>query len=199
VAAIDRGVTPEQIDAIVHEAGARLRGFIRRHVPAGVDADDVVQDVLVKLLQHREQIDPQRLQPWIFQTARNAIVDAHRRRAKPLVTDGIELVSHESEASAAQELADCMRPLLALLDAEDRLLLERIEMQGGSQAELSRELNLAASTVKSRVQRARKKLRTRLDQCCRVELDARGLPTAHEPRSAEGCTLCDTGRSALQD
>jgi RNA polymerase sigma-70 factor (ECF subfamily) len=55
-------------------------------------------------------------------------------------------------------------------------------VEGITQAEAARRLGLSVSGMKSRVQRARARLRAVVDACCRVELDRRGGVVAYEPR-----------------
>ena len=44
------------------------------------EAEDVTQGVLVKLWQHVNEVDPGRLNAWVMKVARNAVIDAARRR-----------------------------------------------------------------------------------------------------------------------
>lgn len=66
-------------------------------------------------------------------------------------------------------------------------MLEQVELQGLTQADLARRLGLASSTVKSRAQRARRRLRETLEACCEIQLDGRGRPFHYEHRGGNGC------------
>ena len=48
------------------------------------------------------------------------------------------------------------------------------EFEGLTQKELARRLDISLSGAKSRVQRARKMLKIKLTECCRIEFDSRG-------------------------
>jgi RNA polymerase sigma-70 factor (ECF subfamily) len=67
--------------------------------------------------------------------------------------------------------------LLGSLDAEDRILLERVDVAHESQVELAQEHSLTPTAMKSRVQRARTRLREAVLARCKVERDAQGRPT----------------------
>lgn len=98
--------------------------------------------------------------------------------------------TERAEPSALQELARCLEPLLAELEPRDREILQRVEIEGEAQVELARELALPLSTLKSRVQRARRRLRERYESCCALELDGRGVPLGCAPRAQDcgpGC------------
>lgn len=163
-------------EATAREFRARLHRFVRGHVPSDADADDVVQEVLLRLWQRRDEVDPAATPAWLFMVARNAIADFHRgrgRRPEPLASD---FDAPEPKPEQRRSLADCLVPMLEDLDADDRDVLQRIDLRDGSQQDLARELGLSPSGAKSRVQRARARLLRAVADCCRVELDRRGLP-----------------------
>lgn len=180
----------DPLQALLDTRG-RLRDFVRRRVPAGVDADDVVQDVLARLLARADEVPPGKVEAWALTSARHAMIDLlRRRRAAPL--DEAAVVAPEADDLDTADLARCLRPLLDELDADDRWVLEQIDAAGRSQADLARELGVPASTVKSRVQRARQRLRTLIERCCELELDARGAPIDSRRRERGGCgDACD--------
>jgi RNA polymerase sigma-70 factor (ECF subfamily) len=174
------------IDAASNEFIARLRAFARRRVPTEHDAEDVVQDVLAKLVRWDDAVDARAAQAWLFTATRRAIIDRARARrdAAPLPADAPDIAA---EPSAVAELARCMEPMLAVLPTGDRALLQRVDMSGESQADLARELKLSPSGLKSRVQRARQRLRKVVDECCAVELDRRGVPVDFARRRGGPC------------
>lgn len=163
----------------------RLREFVRRRIPSGVDPEDVVQDVLLRLVERADGVPPGKVQAWALTTARRAIVDLLRRR-RPVPLEEAPAAPGEDDLDRT-ELAGCLRPMLDQLDADDRWVLGQVDAAGRSQAELARELGVAASTVKSRVQRARQRLRAELERCCEIELDARGAPIDARRRARRSC------------
>lgn len=52
---------------------SRLRAFVSRRVPAGTDAEDVVQDVLLRLLERADDVSPAKVDAWASTAARHAI------------------------------------------------------------------------------------------------------------------------------
>ena len=162
--------------ALAEDFRARLHRFVRRHVPADADADDVVQDVMLRLWQRRDTVDPESATAWLFQVARTAIADFHRSRGRapsPLADD---FDAPQPLAEQHRQLAGCLLPMLGELDADDRAVIERVDLDGGTQTDLAAELGLSPSGAKSRVQRARARLHRAVTDCCKIELDRRGLP-----------------------
>lgn len=171
----------------------RLHAFALRRLGSSAEADDLVQDVLVRLLEHQNGIEPDRLAAWLFTAARNALIDRSRRSGRNAFTVGEADLHSVAEAPEEDmpELTACMQPLLAMLSTEDRLVLEEVELAGRSQTELARELDVPRSTVKSRVQRARRRLRERVEHCCTIERDGRGMPHDYAPRGNPAYTGCE--------
>ena len=161
--------------------GDRLKRFIAKRVPNGHDADDVLQEVFLKIQSSLDQVDGGgTLEAWLFQVTRRAVVD-HFRKRRPL-----ELTSEPEELAPAPdvsgELASCLGPLIETLDEPDREALRLADLQGLSQKELAVRFGLSLPGAKSRVQRARARLKETLLDCCRVELDRRGNALAYAPR-----------------
>ena len=63
----------------------RLKGFLMRGGATAEEAEDVAQDVMVKVFKKAALFDPAKASAatWIFTIARNARIDAIRRAARP--------------------------------------------------------------------------------------------------------------------
>lgn len=154
----------------------RLRAFILSRVTDEAEAEDILQEVFIRIHRHLCcQPDWHKPQSWIYQIARNLIIDHYRRRR--------ELVeipeSWPAEADLPEEdphavLALSLQELINELPEPYRQALLLTEYQGLSQKELAQHLGISLSGAKSRVQRARDKLRTMLLTCCHFEFDRRG-------------------------
>jgi RNA polymerase sigma-70 factor (ECF subfamily) len=171
----------------------RLRAFVRRRVRTNSDADDVVQDVLYKLVEQDKGAIKGSVYAWLFTVARHAIIDRYRTRKPTRSLDAAhESLYEEEKESAVTELARCLDPMLGSLTADDRSWLVRVDKNGEAQADLARELGVSPSTVKSKVQRARARLRKEIEECCSIELDARGMPMDYKRRPGRNCP-CEGG------
>jgi RNA polymerase sigma-70 factor (ECF subfamily) len=167
---------------------AALHGFFHARVADPQARADLVQDVLLRMHERRDQLrDEDRLEAWAFRVARNALVD-HYRRKHPSETLP-ELVQPEPEPAdrSAEILGAWLRSRIDQLPASYREALELVELRGLSQRAAADQLGIPYSTLKSRVQRGRDLLHAELLSCCAVELDARGRVTDFEPRSCKPC------------
>ncbi len=162
---------------------AALHGFFGNRVADPQVRADLVQDVLLRIHERREQLrDDDRLEAWAFRIARNALVD-HFRRARPSVPLP-ELAEPAVEAAdrSAEILGAWLRAQIPKLPEHYREALELVELRGLSQREAAKQLGVPYSTIKSRVARGRDLLHADLLRCCAVEIDARGRVTDFKPR-----------------
>jgi RNA polymerase sigma-70 factor (ECF subfamily) len=179
------------------ELHTNIRGFVARRVRQPADVDDIVQQVFLRVHQALPTLrDADKLHAWIYQTTRRTIVDHYRtpsqRREVPVGMAADVLpddqpgnsTSDEGEASALQELAACLKPLIGKLTLADQEALRLIEFEGVTQVEAAGRLGLSLSGMKSRVQRARVHLRSALDDCCRIALDRRGGVLGYQARGS---------------
>ena len=122
---------------------------------------------------------------WLYEVARNALADRLR-----LARNSVELpedLSADTEGPAAVDsLAACLPRVLSELIPEDREAITLCELERLPQEEYARRKGLSLSGAKSRVQRARKRLRDQLTQACQVRLDEAGQVSDFVPRAPLG-------------
>ena len=169
-----------------------LHQFIRRRVPDEASAEDLLQEVFLKLHQQGKNLrDVRRLESWIYQVTRNLIIDYYRSNHHHVKTlDSMKALDLPEELPAddiLNELLPCVRAMVLALPDQDRQALILTEYQGLTQKELGERLGLSFSGAKSRVQRAREKLKQELLACCHFELDRRGHILDYRPR----CNCCE--------
>ena len=161
----------------------RLLAFIRSRVWDDADAEDILQQVFIRV-HHNLCCQPDsewgKPESWIYQIARNLIIDHYRRRREtveipdslPADPDVDELVRLEPEPEVV--LALSLQEMINDLPEPYRQALLLTEYHGLSQKQLAESLGISLSGAKSRVQRARDRLRDMLLQCCHFEFDRRG-------------------------
>jgi RNA polymerase sigma-70 factor, ECF subfamily len=154
----------------------RLFRFISSRMPDDGDAEDILQEVFIRIHSNIGGVrDSQKLESWIYQIARNAMNDYYRRR-KPAgeIPETIPTDDEPVEPDAAITLAASMREMVDALPEPYRQALVLTEYEGLSQVELATRLGISLSGAKSRVQRARQKIKDDLLSCCHFEFDRYG-------------------------
>jgi RNA polymerase sigma-70 factor, ECF subfamily len=160
-----------------------LYAFILGQVKCADQAKDILQDVFLKAHLHASLVkDPQKIRPWLFSVARNAVTDSFRKtKHYPALRSEISDPKTESEESKRFNTENCVRGFIAQLPDGYRQALIRSDLHGESQKALSASLKLSYSALKSRVQRARKMLKESLESCCRIIHDKYGNVIEHIP------------------
>lgn len=172
-----------------------LRRYVARKVPPA-EVDDVVQDVLLRLVSAKDTLDPDKpIGPWIQTVARNAVIDRHRKRVPtpPAPEEEPNLEGQTIDAQIRSQRAfvgGWLRDTVADLPDTYREAVHRVDVLGEPQAEVADALGVPYSTLKSRVQRGRAKVRDAFFRCCEAELDARGSLEAVRRLDAD-CPCCD--------
>jgi RNA polymerase sigma-70 factor (ECF subfamily) len=176
-------------DAVWAAFSGRLRGFIAKRVRKDVDIDDLLQDVFAKIHAGLPALqESERLEAWLFQVARRAVVDHYRRRRTAELPEDVAEKPAAKDVTA--EVASWLEPMMALLPEEDREALRLTDLEGLPQKDLAARLGLSATGARSRVQRARARLKEALLDCCRIETDRRGHPVDYAPKRGD-CGPCD--------
>ena len=179
-------LTPDQrVERVWRDLGGDLHRFISRRVRDPAAADDVLQDTFLKVHRGIDSLrDDERLAPWVFRIARNAIVDhARRHRAKPPDDTVEDRAPQSDDENVNDTVARWLRPMLQSLPEEYRVALELVELEGLTQTELAERLGISISGAKSRVQRGRVRLKRVLNDCCELQLDRRGNVIDYQPRT----------------
>ena len=168
-----------QISEIIAEQGSRLRNFIRKRVPNEADAEDLLQEVFFEVLEASRLMAPvQQWGAWMFQVARNRIIDSFRKkrvpsldtgpaesaeRATPLLEDGLSSPdAGPAEAYGRTVLLDELEEALAELPMEQREVFIAHEIEGYSFKEIAARTGVSVNTLLSRKHYAVVHLRRRL-------------------------------------
>lgn len=139
--------------------------------------NEVTQVVLIKIHKSIDTLqDQDKLTSWLKRIVYTSLIDHHRNMQKKYneklqdVYDDENLKDNEDN----QVLSACIMTLLKNLPEKQRELLEIVELQGISQIQYAKDRNIPISTVKSRIQRAKKKLKEQITSNCFLNTDPYG-------------------------
>jgi len=178
-------------EKVWQEYHSRLRAFIKSRISDDAATDDILQEVFLKMHSSLASLkDDTKLKSWLYQIARNAIVDYFRSQ-KPTVDMPEWLPQRETDhiKKASQELSECLQPMIQLLPKNYREAIILSELKGLTQKEVAKLQGVSLSGAKSRVQRGRALLKNMLSECCQLEFDHSGRLYDYE-RKEGGCDIC---------
>lgn len=146
------------------------------------DAEDLVQDVLVKLMPKTDELGRiERLRPWLKRVLYRQFIDHHRKQARRLDVnlvvfgssgteddngDIMERIANNLDGPADsldnEQLRNSMRKILSELKPDQRALIVMHDMEGRPQEEIAEILEVPVGTIKSRLHRTRAQLKRKV-------------------------------------
>lgn len=171
------------LEEIVRVWRRRTLGMVTRMIGRPDDAEDVAQDVFVRLFLSLDKLrEPSQFEPWMYRLIANAAIDYLRRhkRVRIRVSDLSDeqvftlerdmAITDARQSEHRRDLSELVHKLLSLLSPDARTLLTLKEVEGLSIRELSEVFGISEDAVKVRLFRARQRL-------------LRLMPDAHAPVS----------------
>ena len=185
------GMTTEKVWVDFHPGGYM---FCLKRIPDEQSAEDLLQEVFLKIHARIDTLrDEEKLQSWIYQIARNAITDYYREQRATLELPESLLLPEEPLVGddVVKELIPSIKAMVDSLPDEYRRALIMTDYEGLTQRQLAEKLGLSYSGAKSRVQRAREKLKVMLLDCCHFEFDRLGKVIDYQPKCGQcSCDDC---------
>lgn len=155
------------VTLILEQYGDALYGLVCRMIPDRAIADEVIQDVMIKVWQHGATYDPAKgkLYTWLASIAWNTSLDrirsaGYQRSRKSETLESNVYVQQMSEENMHGDVG--LQRVLERLEAKYREVIDLVYFGGYSHAEVSEALGIPIGTVKSRVRIAIRELHTAL-------------------------------------
>ncbi len=154
---------------------ARFLRFIRSRLGADGEAEDLLQNSLLRALQRGDELRrSERAVAWFYRVLRNAIADHYReKKSDHAAVEQLVMEISASGADGATPPADweaavcaCFRGLLRTLKPRYAEVLRRIDLEGESKAAVAKALKIRVATMDVVLHRARRALRERLEIFC---------------------------------
>jgi RNA polymerase sigma-70 factor (ECF subfamily) len=179
-------------EKVWEEYHLRLRAFIKSRISDDTATDDVLQNVFLKMHTGLASLkDETKLKSWLYQIARNAIIDYFRSHKSTVeLSDQLPQPETDLGEQATQELSECLQPMIQLLPENYRETIILSEVKGLTQKEVAQVQGTSLSGAKSRVQRGRALLKNMLSECCRLEFDHSGRLCGYERKRSSGDNCC---------
>lgn len=182
----------EYIEKMWDKYNITLKNYIKQRVYTVQDADDILQNVFYKICYNIHNLkDTQKFQSWMYAIARNSINDFYRLQKYESIYELTEDITVEIEDKSAEneEIAQCLKSMIISLPEKYKEAIILTEFQNLTLKELSDKVGISVSGSKSRVQRARAKLKNTLLSCCQIEFDHQGNVINYKHKYTK-CKFC---------
>ncbi len=167
-------------DQVLPELDVLLR-VARRLTRDPVDAEDLVQDTLVRAYRGFDRFDGRYPRAWLLTILRNTHINLLRKRRPDLLEDEVAQrlpapgqdgrTDGVAERALAEQFDPAVRESLAALSANHRAVIALVDLDGLTYQEAADLLGVPVGTVMSRLHRARRKVR--------AGLEANGITEVH--------------------
>jgi RNA polymerase sigma-70 factor, ECF subfamily len=183
---MERPSLPRSEASPVEAHRERALRYITSIVRDAAEAEDVLQEVMLRASRgYAELRAEEALTTWVYRVATHACVDHLRQRARRLPvetwTELDELVAYDDSLPSVQQtverqqMSECVQRLLGRLPDQYRSVLILADLDGLTASEIGELLGLTLTTVKMRIHRARRLLRSELEAGCSFSRDDRGV------------------------
>ncbi len=163
------------IESIWKEFHSKLKQFIVMRESNPDDAEDILQEVFIRIYKNINSLkDEQKLTSWIFQITRNVIIDYYRSKKDSKEFDEEIISTNIDEEDSIIKLSVGLNDFVEHLPPVYKEAITLTEFEGMKQRELAEKLGISLTGAKSRVQRARQRLKEMLLDCCNFEFDSTG-------------------------
>lgn len=156
----------EEIICLFHQYAAAIISRILSGQTDRIDIQGVINDVFFRLWEHADSIDPGKgdsLKSYIGALARNTAV-SERKKLRNTITLEEDMFGELPDQFHQAELRSVILSALKKLKPEDRIILLKYYFQELTLQQIADEWQMPLPTVKSRLQRSRKKFKTILEE-----------------------------------
>ncbi len=178
-------------DEIWNKYHSNLRAFIRKRVNNNNAAEDILQDIFVRVHSRIGTLKSRKkLESWLYQITRNSLIDYYRsHKVLEELPEWLGQQQASREEINRRELSSCLALMIQQLPEKYRHAIQLSEIEGNTQSEIAEKENISLSGAKSRVQRGRALLKTMLHDCCKIEINAMNQIVEYDKRD-DDCKLC---------
>jgi RNA polymerase sigma-70 factor (ECF subfamily) len=135
------------------------------------DAEDLVQDTMLRAYRAIDRFDGEHARAWLFTILRNTHVNRNRKRRPGLLDDpnDAEAIpetrpSDPAEIVEQSAFRDAVVASIATLPVKNRAVVELVDLDSCSYAEVALALGIPIGTVMSRLHRGRRQIRELLTE-----------------------------------
>lgn len=163
-------------EQLVERYWSSIAGFFRAKI--GDDGADLISQTFLACVEARDRIEGEDVRAYLFSVARRRLADHFRRAARLQVVDLSVCSLTDVRSGPATQLGrheegELLRQALTRIPLDDQIALELFYFEGMPTAGVARVLEVGENTVRSRLSRARERLREALSELAPADEAAR--------------------------
>jgi len=154
----------KQFETLWDEFSNDLRRYIQSKVGNTHDAEDILQEVFIKIYKNLDALhEKAALKSWIFTITKNSIIDFYKKRKDVLVSndnlsdiaDEVHIEDVDIEENMNSEISECLKQMIFDIPEKYKAVLILYYMEDSSYQEIAEMLEVPIGTVMSRLSRAK--------------------------------------------
>lgn len=156
----------QALDYFYHQYSLSIYRKLLKMVRVDVIAEELVQDVFVRIWDKRHQIDPDRsFKSYLFAIAQNLVYDLYRKAAREerlqevIRAANSELYMHVEEGVFLKETNEILNKAINNLPSQQKLVFTLCKLEGKSYEDASATLGISTSTINSHIVKATKSIK----------------------------------------
>lgn len=156
----------QALDYFYHQYSLRIYRKLLKMVKVETIAEELVQDVFVRIWDKRHQIDPDRsFRSYLFTIAQNLVYDLYRKVAREerlqevIKEASSEMYMHVEEGVFLKETSEILNKAINNLPSQQKLVFTLCKLEGKSYEDASATLGISTSTINSHIVKATKSIK----------------------------------------
>ena len=156
----------QALDYFYHQYSLRIYRKLLKMVRVETIAEELVQDVFVRIWDKRHQIDPDRsFRSYLFTIAQNLVYDLYRKVAREerlqevIKEASSEIYMHVEEGVFLKETSEILNKAINNLPSQQKLVFTLCKLEGKSYEDASATLGISTSTINNHIVKATKSIK----------------------------------------
>jgi RNA polymerase sigma-70 factor (ECF subfamily) len=182
-----------EFDELWNEFNQKLLSYIESKVNNTHDAEDILQDVFVKIYNSIDQLETQAaIKSWIYRIMKNTIIDFYKKKkdisVSPDTLYSIE-VDYDDGDNMNDDISKCIGEIIFTLPDKYQTVYDMYEKNNFKHREIAEALDISVSASKVRLKRAKDMCKRKLVECCDFQVDKYGNLISYKLKGT--CKYCD--------
>jgi RNA polymerase sigma-70 factor (ECF subfamily) len=161
-----------------NEFNQKLMNYINAKVNNTQDAEDILQDVFIKIFSSIERLESQAaIKSWIYKITKNTIIDFYKKKKDVSVApETLYEIEDEKEDvdNMNDDISKCIGDMIFALPDKYLSVYDMYEKKNLKHEEIAEALDISVSASKVRLKRAKDMFKDKISKCCDFEVDKYG-------------------------